>query len=214
MSNINGYIVLHLPEKCRYFIEDKIGWRKKNLVSNSMTYRGVDRSQWEEVSYAFFYSDVSEEIKNIYKNIRKWSREFVNGTAITQNLEDAVKILKFSNHVYPDSSEIIAIHSEVISSVQGEFEAGVGIYWIGYDLVGIGEWSMIEHGVIDFNPMFQKWKHHLNQYGLFPEGSIDKNWKLAKELIKDYKFYAAQNLTEPMDPDDSLIDLMHIGLVT
>ncbi|GAB4226120.1 MAG: hypothetical protein Tsb0021_01860 [Chlamydiales bacterium] len=211
MNTINGFLVVYHPNKNRRHFLGR--WIEMPLVCPYFSYRGRDRNEWEELRYSEVSGFLPDSLLKIYKKMETYSNQYSGGTYLTNDLQDAIKALKFSNECYPNGNEIIAIHSKIVTSIQGEFGTEATIRWIGYDLVGIGEWSLIAHGVLDFDPMLEKWRHHLNEYGLFPEGDLMKNWALAEELIRDYDQYAKQDRTEPMGPDKPSIDLMHIGIV-
>ncbi|GAB4226124.1 MAG: hypothetical protein Tsb0021_01870 [Chlamydiales bacterium] len=215
-QSISGYIVVYLPKKCRTFFESKNGknWDYKPTIQDGLEYRGLYRSQWEELTGAYYQNNLPQELEKIFLNMKSKSNQFVRGVLINQNYNETKEILNFSNQKYSESSEIIAIYSDLISRTQGEMFSQEHIIWIGYDVVKIASWSFIEYGVMNFEPMFVKWKNSLNQYGLIPDTNASEAKKMADALIIDYENFANQKVLEPLSGDRSYIDTVRIGILS
>ncbi|MGA8163779.1 MAG: hypothetical protein WB791_01995 [Waddliaceae bacterium] len=203
-QEINGFIVVRKPEYCGITIDDR--WIPDPAIHDWRKYHGLERSQWEDLDTAYYQSALDPEIEEIYKQIEYSTGQNLIGLELSRNLEEARKILEFSNQKNGGLCELLAFESAIVTSLQGSFETETEIHWIGYDVFKLDGWSLIRHGVFRCNEFFQKWKDKLNDFGLVP-----KRDAMFDEIIADYKFFEKKDLIEDLVNYEN-IDSMRIGI--
>ncbi|MGA8164920.1 MAG: hypothetical protein WB791_07855 [Waddliaceae bacterium] len=209
MSNheVNGFMVVRKPEYDASFIFEK-GWLADPAVHNGKKYYGIERAGWEDIIVAYHYtSELDNKLKKIYEKIKNSTKGTLIGMMLSRNLEEARKILEFSNQKNGGLCELLAFESAIVTSLQGSFETEAKIHWIGYDVFKLDGWSLIRHGVFRCNEFFQKWKDKLNDFGLLP-----KRDAMFDELIEDYRFFEKEDLIEDLVNHEN-IDSVRIGIV-
>lgn len=212
-NRINGYLVVYLPDHNKRFIGPQMGWSHEPSIRDNKVYRGVDRYPWEDLDVAHrFGPKLSEGLEEIYKKVYGSIKWLAAGIRMTSSLEEAIKVLEFSNRNNLNSCEIIAIYSRKISENQGEFDSDVEINWIGCDIVRIGMGSMIKLGVFQADAFFERWGERLNKDGLIPD--TKDSISFSQNLILDYKEFERNHNIEIMTDQEPFIDMIRIGVIS
>ena len=90
----------------------------------------------------------------------------VSGIVLARDFDVTRGLLDYANRTAA-RNEIIAIRSEQLDEAKGSFDTAIPIEWLGIDVVGEGEWSLIAGGLFAAPEHFQPWTRRINKNGLF-----------------------------------------------
>jgi len=208
MNSHSGYLAVRIPE-FNYDEEGRGVYLKKPPKLGSVYYGGVFRMPWFDVEEDFFLGVLPKELVDLWKRLKKENNDF-SGLHLCQNYSNATKMLAYSNRESV-RNELIAVRSKVLSEIKNETtfsEVEVNIDWLGYDIVAIGHWSLLEGGLFAAPSYFSHWTNRLNSHGLFSEDSF------LEEYSNDYQRAALRNGVEALPSTVYGIDSIQIGKVS
>jgi hypothetical protein len=158
---INGFLVVRLPS------ENEVMPSAQVLPGvNGIFYAGVDRCAWDDLyDEAYYMGKAPPEVASIAKGMQDDCVDF-SGIGLARDFNVARGLLEYSNRTAA-RNEIIAIRSKQLDEAKGNFDTGVPIEWLGIDVVGEGEWSLIAGGLFAAAEHFQPWIERINKSGLF-----------------------------------------------
>src|SRR5262245_65072313 len=105
------------------------------------------------------------EVGSIDKGMKDDCVEF-SGIELARDFNVTRNLLEYSNRTAA-RNEIIAIRSEQLDEAKGNFDTEIPIEWLGIDVVGEGEWSLIAGGLFAAAEHFPPWIGRINKSGLF-----------------------------------------------
>jgi hypothetical protein len=160
---INGFLVVRAPEE-----NEVVHVPPVRLVPslNGIFYAGIDRCEWFDLYDEDYYSGAApRRIASIAKAMEKECVDF-SGIELTRDFNIARELLAYSNRSIA-RNEIVAIRSSQLDEVKGTLDTDVPIEWLGLDVFGEGEWSLISYGLFASPERFGKWTGRVNASGLF-----------------------------------------------
>jgi hypothetical protein len=159
-TNINGYMVVRLPA----FNVDS--WSEPRHKLGNIIYGGIERMPWFDISQGFWDQSLPENIKSLWLAVKK-EKDFLPGICITQDLNAALTLLVYSNQLKVQN-ELIAIYSDELVDAKGYIEVPEQlIYWLGYDVIALPDFSILRAGIFALGTPFLPWKEYINANGLF-----------------------------------------------
>lgn len=106
-------------------------------------YRGVDRYPWETIDAHYYEKLLPPDMREVYELLRAPSRRGMWWpTAETVSLAD--RLLDYSRRFSPDDA-LVGVESPYLASALGRTTLDMpGWTLIGFDVVAVGEWSLLE----------------------------------------------------------------------
>jgi hypothetical protein len=189
---INGYLVVRKPSH-NFDAKGRAGFRKVPARIGEFFYGGMMRMPWFDLDEAYYNGTLPSELRNHLEQIDDANKD-LTGIDLCADQTIARRILAFSNQE-ASLNEIIVIHSEELAKIKGSMvKCPVEVDWHGFDIVQLGEWSLLEDGIFAKPAAFPHWVAQLNAKGLLnsSEGIQD--------LVADYQTAVAAGLVEPLGP--------------
>jgi len=185
-EKINGFLIL---------MRSLVGAQPYGTICRlgDKEYRGAERCHLENLFYDYYDQKLPSELRQIVESEGERSHYIPFFLHYTRDYENAVKALAYKDG-RPPLCELIAIHSDAITGVDGDFEFDAKkVEWLGYDVMALGGSSLIIN-VFFFRPhLFSRSRVLINENRLFTRAEdID-------EYLDDYMRNAKQNLVEPYD---------------
>jgi hypothetical protein len=200
---VAGFVVVRRPE-----LNSLVEGRDLVPRLGSIYYSGVDRQRWADVFDEDFYANrVPDEIRTMALALKENTRDFT-GLDLCGNVEAASVLLAYSNR-HEVSNELIVIRSPGLEEFKGSIEVECQVNWIGYDIVAIGEWSLIGQGVFRNPDYFSAWLPRINPFGLFNDAT------LLVEYVSAYEKGVADGQAEPTAPRSAGLGILslEVGMV-
>ena len=130
-------------------------------------YGGLDRMPWFDVDEEYYAGTLPAGLATARTKLKKNNSDFT-GIELCQDLTQALELLRYANRS-TRKNELIAVRSERLARIKGAVDLrSPSAKWIGYDVVGLGEWSLIREGLFAVPSAFAGWETELNEDGLFP----------------------------------------------
>jgi hypothetical protein len=197
-----GFVVVRRPE-FNYLVPG----REVVPRIGDVYYRGVDRQRWIDVFDEDFYSNrTPEDVRMLGTTLRNSNRDFT-GIDLCRDEEAASKLLAYSNRSAP-SNELIVVRCPELENVNGASKINCTVDWMGYDVVAIGEWSLIAEGVFRNPEYFSKWLPRINPFGLLTDPAA------IAEYISTYESAIATGQAEPVAPKSAGLGISPIEIGT
>jgi hypothetical protein len=150
--------------------------------------------QWFDIETNKYSDAPDEDIQKLYAEIRRSARD-LTGINLSQDLGAVIRLLEFSNRS-GEKNEICAIRSSTLFNLKGKIKSDqLPLSWLGFDIVSLGHWSLLEAGVYQNSPSLINWGNRLNQNGLFDSPVGMSNY------VSDYNRAAQIGEVEEL-PDD------------
>lgn len=159
------------------------------------TYQGPDRSPWDQIDEGFYEGTLPKRIRAAYDSLRSdQSRGFWWPTCT-----DLGTAMMFADYLRQGGkpAEVIAIYSPYLARSQGRegwHEPRARL--LGFDVVAVGEWSLLKALLDGQDPQCTK---AVNAAGLLP----DKSYVPTVEAR--YRELSQSNVVEPIAATDSAI---------
>lgn len=185
INYINGYLVVRKPH-----LNNVIGPYTRNAPEiGGIFYGGIDRMPWFDIAQDFYDNKLPENIKHHWITIKENNADLPN-INLVQDIDIAKELLVYSNQSGVQN-ELIAIRSKELVEIKGTISKNIGlISWVGFDIVALPEWSLLQEGIFRSLKPFLAWKKHVNSEGLFD------NLSFTKDYIEAYYQASLDNLVE------------------
>lgn len=197
---INGFLVARLPA------ENQMMPAPSGPVLpgvNGIFYAGIDRCAWCDVhDEAYHAGKAPPEIAALADRIRGDCIDF-SGIELAKDFDVARALLEYSNRAAL-RNEIIAVRSAQLDEIKGTFDTQLPIEWLGIDVKGFGEWSLIAGGLFAAAERFQPWIRCINENGLFDTPEV------ASEYERAYRQAVALGHAEELAPASAGSPIMQI----
>ena len=201
---INGFIVVRLPPMNKD-LEGRGAYPAIAPCMGNLYYGGVDRMPWFEIDELFYKGILPDNINQARKIIHGMNRD-LSGIDLCGDFELAVRLLHYSNSVY-NYNELIAIRSEKLADFKSTVTLDASLVkWLGYDIVVIGEQSLLCDGLFTAPLAFQGWEKELNEYGLFRSSDVNESY------VEAYNNAVKQEDVEPLG-DEYEVATIEIGSI-
>ena len=105
------------------------------------------------------------------------------------------------------ANELIAIRSEKLTEIKGAIDFDMStVSWIGYDVLILGDFSLLREGLFTLPSSFPGWEERLNESGLFSSRA------LVDEYIRAYEAASLKGAIEQLPADTAYgIDMVEVG---
>ena len=204
MSLINGFLVVRLPCFNKDFQGGHVAYSAVAPQIDTIYYGGVDRMAWFDINEEYYENRLPSDILELRENVEKDNYDNISGIRLTQDYDIATKLLRYSNKT-DLHNELIVVTSPILNKYKKVFEWTLSdIDWLGYDVMGVGEWSLLADGLFLKPALFAEWQNYLNDYGLFDTNTI------INDYIKAYLEAAQKQQVEEL-ADNCVIDVIRIG---
>lgn len=161
---INGFMVVRKAA----FNKDAAGRGSFPMTAPCLAdlcYGGIDRMAWFDVDDQFYAGTLPDSILQVQQRIYKSNSE-LSGIEICRELDLALMLLEYSNGIY-NANELIAIRSEALTPFKGIVTIDPArLEWIGYDVVALGQQSLLSDGLFSVPAAFPNWQTRINRFGL------------------------------------------------
>jgi hypothetical protein len=122
----NGYLVVGAP----------------TVSSRGLVYRGVDRGPWETVADAYYAHRLPGALRTVYESIKKGAnRAFWWPTCRT--LEEAQLLLGYTRDQKAPAQLVCVFSPYLQTDLQRIPLAQDCVSFLGFDVVAVGEWSLL-----------------------------------------------------------------------
>ncbi|KAA5536819.1 hypothetical protein F0919_03880 [Taibaiella lutea] len=195
---ITGYLIVRKV--------DAVEVHENNFLkpyNNTIYYHGIDRLMWGDIdNYLFKGGTLDNNALNEYKSIVDSGNDgsFLN----LANTLNSAEVLLNHNNAVALNNEIIAIESSFLNVIKPKIQETPPIYWMGYDLVLLGGWSLIRHGIFENNMLSLLNNTKLNRYGLFD------NPDSISGFLDEYNLLSDNNKVDKII-DSLILDTIKVG---
>jgi hypothetical protein len=118
-----------------------------------------------------------------------------------------MQLLEYSNRVNA-RNEIIALRSPKVAEIKGSINLEYGtVVWGGYDVISIGNWSLLEQGVFSHPDLFEPWVK------LVPSGLLN-DLEAVEQYRRVYEEKMARQLVEELPQSEYGIEGIEVGRIT
>jgi hypothetical protein len=163
-SQVNGFLVVR-----RIGMDRDPGGRAfypaQASCIGALCYGGIDRMPWFDLDEEFYNGTLPASVKPLREALDRPDGD-LTGLRLCQDLSAARSLLEFNDHSR-QVNELIAVHSDKLAEIKGtlDFDGAKGLP-LGFDIVSLGNWSLIREGLFRSPSFFHKWKHVVNEFGL------------------------------------------------
>jgi hypothetical protein len=200
-----GYLVVRLP-KDNLDEQGRGSFTSSPPCIGSVCYGGLDRMPWFDVEEDHFAGKLPAELEQILHRIKDSIKDFT-GIALCTQLPIAIELLDYSNKDRK-RNEIIAVGSEKLAAINGSLTEPVPpIEWLGFDIVSVGNWSLLREGLFVRPEEFQDALSGLTQDGLFSDAAS------ASAYAQKYLAAAARGHVEELPDSVYGIEPIRIGRI-
>jgi hypothetical protein len=195
---IVGYIIVRKPQH-----NEITHGRSLEPISN-IYYHGMDRLMWYDLESNLLEGKFPDDLKLKHEQLVA-SENDLTFTKVLKSFEDSKRFLSTSRNLI-ERNEIIAINSNALIKIKGGMSVpGDLIEWLGYDVVLLGGWSLIKHGVFENRQLSLVDAKRLNKYGLFDDvDGIDK-------FLAEYERLALRDKVDPLLSKNIILDFVNVG---
>jgi len=159
-------IVLRKPE----FNFDELGrgaWLPKVFTIGKLLYSGVGRMEWFDLDEYYIREELSADLKRLHHKVHDYGSPLPN---TLRDVDEVRRVLEFCNAKKTGQNEVAAVRGKDLDEALGTFEAEVqSAEFLGWDVMGIGEPSLIYEYVFMEDYLRQAWAPRLNPAGLLPD---------------------------------------------
>ena len=207
LIRVNGFLVVRLPHLNR----DQAGrgvYPAQPPVLGTIHYGGIDRMPWFDIDEDLYAGVLPANIRQARQLIEEGNNDDFTGIKLCKDLDTALALLKHSNRLEA-ANELIVIRSEKLTEIKGAIDFDMSkVSWIGYDVLILGDFSLLREGLFTLPSSFPGWEELLNQSGLFSSRA------LFDEYVRAYKVASLKGAIEQL-PDTTVygIDMVEIGKV-
>ena len=133
-------------------------------------YHGLDRMPWFDLDELWYLNAASPELGEFRRRLREenddWSGIYLVDTLF--EVRQAKDALDKARPAVAEHNEIVALYSPTLEKLKSRASCErSSIAFLGLDVVGIGEWSLIREGLFGATALQAEWAKALNEWGLF-----------------------------------------------
>ncbi len=200
---ISGYIIVR---KSQY--EEAFPGGPALEPFNGVHYNGVDRSIWADIE-AFFMKEQTPQDMRLSKNYQaiKGSGYDASFFKIEKSINTVRALAQINAEIY-QTNEILAVSSRYLNQIKHEKKAEGPITWLGYDIILLGGWSLVRHGIFEnrLDSLIEK-SSSLNPFGLFD------NTDFLDHFLSEYHHLATIDKVDPLPPE-LILDYVRVGTIS
>lgn len=169
----------------------------------SLCYGGIDRMPWFDLDEEFYSGTLPESVNALREALSR-SNDDLTGLRLCKDLTAALTLLEFDDHSRR-VNELVAVRSNMLAGIKGtvDFDTARGLS-LGYDLVSLGNWSLIREGLFQSPECFGGWEQVVNEFGLLRAPAA------AREYSELYEAAALAGKVEELPESPYGIDLIEI----
>lgn len=202
---VSGYLVVRVPET-NFDEQGRGAFPASAPCVEGICYGGIDRMPWFDVEDELYSGNLPADLKNIHDAIKKSNDDFT-GLAICTDFQAALQLLEYSNRKVR-RNELIALTSPKLSEIKGSFELHPQrVEWLGYDIVSLGNWSLLREGFFVQPDEFKDLRQRLTSAGLLSDLEI------ATAYVQDYLAASNKGHVEELPESSYGIESIYVGRV-
>lgn len=195
-----GFLVVRLPQ----FNIDAFESDGNPRHIGQILYHGVDRMPWFDLDQDYVSNKLPEHLFQARKAIRRECRDFT-GLPLSCDVVQAREILAYSNRERIQN-ELIIIGSKLLSEIKGRVvHCSQPVTRLGFDVVSLGNWSLIGSGAFVRPESFPKTVNNLSAYGLLASPDV------SKEVQFEYSEAVNRGFIEDLPESPDGIDVLYVG---
>ena len=146
----------------------------------ALCYGGIDRMPWFDLDEEFYAGTLPERVALLRKSL-ELSNDDLTGIRLCRDWPTAHALLEFDERARL-VNEIVCLRSAKLAAIKGTVESDVSaVRWDGFDLVSLGNWSLIREGLFRSPSSFPGWEKVLNESGLLPSPASADEYLLLYE---------------------------------
>jgi hypothetical protein len=180
-AQVNGFMVVRKPALNR----DETGrgaFSTKAPCLDAMCYGGVDRMPWFDIDEQLYVNALREPILRARQLIRM-DNDDLSGIEVCRDLDTATMLLHYSNRSN-NANELIAVRSDALTAFKGEVMLDPSqVEWLGYDVIALGQQSLLRDGVFAVPRAFPAWQQRINSLGLLPAPDLVESYTAAYRAV-------------------------------
>ncbi|MGH9874447.1 MAG: hypothetical protein ACRD9S_18485 [Pyrinomonadaceae bacterium] len=205
LIRVNGFLVVRLPHLNR----DQAGrgvYPAQPPVLGTVHYGGIDRMPWFDIDEELYAGVLPANIAQARQLIEEDNNDDFTGIKLCKDLDTALALLKHSNRLEA-ANELIVIRSEKLTEIKDAIDFDTSrVSWIGYDVLILGDLSLLRAGLFTSPSSFPGWGDRLNELGLFSSRA------LLDEYVRAYEAASLKGAIEQL-PRNTMygIDMVEIG---
>jgi hypothetical protein len=201
----NGFLVVRLPEM-NFDARGRGAYSNRAPKLGATYYGGVFRMPWFDLDEDYYAARLPADLAGARKTLTNENADFT-GIEICRERKLAEQILGYCNRE-SRRNELIAIASQALGEIKDvTIPQDIAIEWIGFDVVALGHWSLLEDGLFVAPSYFARWHEEFNHNGLFD--SPDH----VEEFAMNYRSAAAKGGVEELPPEVYGVAAIRIGRV-
>jgi hypothetical protein len=200
---MDGYVVVRLPQ---FNCEDIPGSQVVPCIG-ALAYVGADRLPWRDLfDESYYHKTMPSRIYDLASAIMQATENYPV-LSVCESLEDAMMLLQYMNRS-AIRNEIIYVRQSIVKDHDLRREQcrhyssstfDVSLSWIGYDMIGAFEWSIISSGVFWRPDYYQEWIGRINAYGLFDTIEVLMDYAQA------YEEACERGISEPLAKESAAL---------
>ena len=172
----------------------------------ALCYGGIDRMPWFDLDEEFYAGTLPERVALLRKTL-DLSNDDLTGIRLCKDWATARALLEFDERARL-VNEIVCLRSEKLAAIKGAAGSDVpAVRWVGYDLVSLGNWSLLREGLFRAPVSFPGWEQALNESGLLPSPES------ADEYLRLYEAAARAGRVEELPGSLYGFDVIEVGRV-
>ena len=172
----------------------------------ALCYGGIDRMPWFDLDEEFYAGTLPEGMALLRKSL-ELSNDDLTGIRLCKDWPTARALLEFDERARL-VNEIVCLRSAKLAAIKGTLESDVpAVRWEGYDLVSLGNWSLLREGLFRSPASFPGWEKVLNESGLLPSPES------AGEYLRLYEAAAGAGRVEELPGSLYGFDVIEVGRV-
>ena len=174
---VNGFMVVRKPTLNRDAAA-RGAFSDHTPCREALCYAGIDRMPWFDIDDLWYAGSLPEPWLSARKQLRSDNSD-ITGLELSQDLNVAISLLTYSNRANA-ANELIAVRSEALLPAKGIVATGpLAIAWLGYDVVALGQQSLLRDGLFAVPSAFPSWWERINDSGLLPSLALVEGYTIA-----------------------------------
>jgi hypothetical protein len=163
---------------------------------DGLSYAGLDRLQWIDVFDEDFYSgNAPAEVRKLAIALKNTNEDLISVT-LCRDAAVASLLLKYSNR-RQHFNELIVVRSPELEAIKGAIDIDASVEWLGYDVMALGDFSLIAGGIFVDPQCYARWALKINCFGLFADSGC------VEDYIAAYDEAVAKGVSEPLAPAEA-----------
>lgn len=159
------YIVVRKPEHADHSNYMNGARLAERYRAAGVVYRGLDRNPWADLDDDAAKQRFPDEY-GAYQVLWGYIPSHPIQFAATNDPRLALQLLEASNALTDGKNELAVIDMHSASVAPSIIEDDSAIEWLGWDVIGVGEWSMVRDGLLAHPQHFPNFADLVNEHGL------------------------------------------------